>query len=216
MVAYLLNLLCWSASPATAGELPCLNSRPECIDELSEGAIVQNDEIVSIDERLELVGKQIHRQYERRWTAILPALGDLVQLNPLSLIGSLFGGGSFRDVDLKIADLEVRVSDLVRRRAELTVSVRDEVLGLVLEVEKGDRQLELLRSQVESQGRRVAIAEVGYRLGQGETIEMMSLWQQTENLGSRLVEAEVGREQVVRKLLALVGDEATATATENL
>jgi hypothetical protein len=196
------------ATAAAAADLPCLDSSPECVNELSEGAIAQNDEIASIDERLELVGKQIHRQYERRWTAILPALGDLIQLNPLSLVGSLFGGGSFREVDLRIADLEVRVSDLVRRRAELTVSVHDEVLGLVLEVEKGDRQIALLQAQLESQRRRVAIVEVGYRLGQGETIEMMSLWQQTENLGARLVEVQVSREQVVRKLLALMGDEA--------
>jgi hypothetical protein len=196
------------ATAAAAADLPCLDSSPECINELSEGAIAQNDEIASIDERLELVGKQINRQYERRWTAILPALGDLIQLNPLSLVGSLFGGGGFREVDLRIADLEVRVSDLVRRRAELTVSLHDEVLGLVLEMEKGDRQIALLQGQLESQRQRVAIAEVGYRLGQGETIEMMGLWQQTETLGARLLEMEVGREQVIRKLLALVEAEA--------
>jgi outer membrane protein TolC len=127
----------------------------------------------------------------------------LINLNPLSLIGSLFGGGGFRDVDLKIADLEVRVSDLVRRRAEVTVQMHDQVLGLVLEVEKGYRQLELLRSQVESQRRRVAIVEVGYRLGQGETAEMMQMWQQIETLAGRVVEIEVQREQSVRKLSQL-------------
>jgi outer membrane protein TolC len=102
----------------------------------------------------------------------------------------------------------VRVSDLVRRRAELTVSLHDEVLGLVLEVEKGDRQIALLQAQLESQRRRVAIVEVGYRLGQGETTEMMGLWQQTENLRSRLVEVEVGREQGVRRLLQVTGYES--------
>jgi hypothetical protein len=34
------------------------------------------------------------------------------------------------------------------------------------------------------------------------------LWQQTETLGARLLEMEVGREQVIRKLLALVEAEA--------
>jgi hypothetical protein len=125
----------------TAAPLPCLESQPECINALSETAIAQNNEISSIDERLALVAKQIDRQYERRWTAILPALGDLLHLNPMNLIGSLFGGGSFRDVDLRIADLQVRVSDLIRRRAELTVRLHDQVLSDVLDIERRDRQI---------------------------------------------------------------------------
>jgi outer membrane protein TolC len=112
-------------------------------------------------------------------------------------------------VDLRIADLEVRVSDLVRRRAELAVSVHNEVLALMLDVEKGDRQIALLQAQLKSQQRRVAIVEVGYRLKQGETIEMMSLWQQTENLGARLVEVQVRREQGVRRLVELTDNSAS-------
>jgi hypothetical protein len=105
MGACLCSLL--SSLPTVAQTMtvmPCLNSQPECINPLSEAAIAHNSEIASPDDRLESI-----------------VLGDLINLNPLSLIGSLFGGGGFRDVDLKIADLQVQVSDLVRRRAEVTV-----------------------------------------------------------------------------------------------
>jgi outer membrane protein TolC len=158
-----------------------------------------------------LVGQQIDRQYERRWTAILPALGDLLTLNPLSLIGSLFGGGSFRDVDLRIADLQVRVSDLVRRRAEVTVQLHAEVTELVMQVEKGDRQIALLQSQLANQQQRVSVMAIGYRLGDGTTEQMIRLWQQTEALEAKLTEMQVNREHSLRTLLERTGYEAATT-----
>lgn len=178
------------------------------MNQLTEAAVVHNSEIASIDERLDLVAKQIDRQYERRWTAIIPAIGDLLDLNPFRLVETLFGGGSLRDVDLRIADLEVRVSDLIRRRAEVTVQLHDEVIDLVLEVEKSDRQIALLQSQLLSHQQRVAVMEAGYRTGSGETTQMIALWQQSENLEAKLTEATVEREQSIRKLLELTGYEA--------
>lgn len=167
--------------------------------------------MASLDERLELVAKQMHRQYERRWTAIIPAIGDLIDLNPFRLIETLFGGGSFRDLDLRIADLEVRTSDLIRRRAEVTVQLHDRVTELILGQEKGDRQIALLTSQLLSQRQRVAVMEVSYRLGEGSTEQMIGLWQQSENLEAKLTEATVDREQSIRKLLELTGYEAATT-----
>jgi hypothetical protein len=142
--------------------------------------------------------KQIDRQYERRWTAILPAIGDLLELNPFNLIESLFGGGSFRDVDIRIAELELRVSDLVRRRAKVTVHLHDEVTDLVLEVERGDRLLALLESQYLSQQQRVAVMETGYRTGSGNTAQMISLWQQTENLEAQLTDSNYKFRTILR------------------
>jgi hypothetical protein len=198
-------------SPALAEPIPCLDSGPECINQLTEAAITHNSEIASLDERLELVGKQINRQYERRWTAILPALGELIDLNPIGLIETLFGGGGFRDVDLKIADLEVRTSDLIRRRAEVTVELHGQVTDLLLGMEKSERQMALLQSQILSHQQRVAVMEAGYRTGQGSTTQMIGVWQQDEDLQSRLTEAQVNREQSVRKLSELTGYDAIST-----
>lgn len=157
---------------------------------------------------MELAARQIDRQYERRWTTILPALGDLLSLNPLRLIETLFGGSSARDVDLQIAEIELRVSDLIRRRAEVTVSLHDRVTELVLSVERGDRQIDLLQSQLTSHTSRVAVMEASYRAGAGSTAQMITLWQQTENLQARLTELRVEREQSVRRLLEMTAVQA--------
>lgn len=206
MVLLLLKLL--SSSPVLAAPLPCLESSPDCLNQLTEAALAHNSEIDSIDDRLDLAAWQIDRQYERRWTAIIPAIGDLLDLNPFRLIETLFGGGSFRDVDIQIAELVRRVSELVRRRAEVTVQLHDEVTDLVLDVEKGDRQIALLQSQLVSQQQRVAVMEAGYRTGSGKTTQMIALWQQSENLEAKLTEATVEQEQSIRKLLELTGYEA--------
>lgn len=204
------KLLCWF-TPAIATPLPCLNSAPDCLNQLTESATAQNLELTAIDDRLELVARQLDRQYERRWTALLPAIGDLIDLNPLRLIETLFGGGSFRDVDLKMADLELRVSDLMRQRAAITVQLHDEVTELVLLVERSDRQIALLRSQLESHEQRLRVMEISYRLGNGSTAQMIGLWQQRENLVAKLTEAEVSREQSIQKLLELTGYEVATS-----
>jgi hypothetical protein len=205
MVLCLWQSLC---SLAIAEPLPCLDSSQQCTNQLSEAAIAHNSEITALDERLALVGKQIERQYERRWTAILPALGDLLRLNPMTLIGSLFGGGSYRDVDLKIADLQVRVSDLIRRRAEVTVQLHDEVMDLVMQIEKGDRQIALLQSQLQNQQQRISVMEISYRLGDGSTEQMINLWQQQETLAAKLTEVQIDREHSIKTLLERTGYEA--------
>jgi hypothetical protein len=79
--ALLLKLLC--SSPVMANPLPCLDSSLACIRTLTEATIAQNSELLSLDQR-----------YERRWTAILLAIADLLNLNPFRLVETLFGGSS--------------------------------------------------------------------------------------------------------------------------
>lgn len=192
----------------TAAPLPCFSSRPECLITLTEAAVARSPEITALDERLELVARQLNRQYERRWTAILPALGDLINLNPMGLLETLFGGGGFRDVDVKLAELELRVSDLVRRRAEVTGQLQQQLLDLVLDIEQGERQIALLRSQIATHQQRLAVIEIGYRLGEGSTEQIMELWQQRETLEAQLTEETINREQSIRRLSELTGYEA--------
>lgn len=191
--------------------IPCLESSSDCLNQLSEAAVAHSQEIDSIDDRLELVGKQVNRQYERRWTAIIPAVADLIDLNPFRLIETLFGGGGFREVDLRIADLEVRTSDLIRRRAEVTVQIHTQVTELVLATEKSSRLVDLLTSQLASHTQRVAVMEAEYRTGEGSTEQMIGLWQQGENLEAKLTEADLEREHSIRRLLELTGYEAATT-----
>ncbi|NJP09650.1 MAG: hypothetical protein HC866_09320 [Leptolyngbyaceae cyanobacterium RU_5_1] len=203
--------------PANSETLPCLASSRQCLTTLSEAAIACSPEIKAIDDRLELVGKQIKKQYKRRWTAFLPLIPisgagfSLQGLNPLNLLANAFGGGASGDLNIKIAELEVRVSDLVRRRAEVMVNHRDDVIDLVLGYEKAERQRSLIQSRILTHRQRVQILEVSYRVGQGTTEGMMNLWQQGEELEVQLTDATVASQQSVRKLLELTGYELPET-----
>lgn len=207
--------------PVQAEPLPCLDSSRECLETLSDAAIARSPEIQSIDDRLELVGKQIKRQYQRRWTAFLPLIPlsgrglSLESLNPLTIIATAFGGGAVRDVDLKIAELEVRVSDMVRRKAEVMVTLRDRIIELVLDYEAAERQRSLIESRITTHQQRVAVLEISYRLGEGSTETMLPLWQRTEELQAQLAEVAVKREQSLRKLLELTGYEEKSSAGED-
>jgi outer membrane protein TolC len=58
----------------------------------------------------------------------------------------------------------------------VTVQIHNEVTELVLEVERDDRQVALLQSQLTNQQQWVEVIEVSYRLGEGSTEQMMDLW----------------------------------------
>ncbi len=141
----------------TNSELPCLDSSGECIEQLTQAAIANSAELVTldeqialIDERVELMGARINYTSNRRWTNYLTT-------EPLRLVANIFGGGDVQRDNIAIADLEVKVAsleasraNLERRRAEVESQIREEVLSLVLEHEAAGRQAALVESQLAS------------------------------------------------------------------
>lgn len=188
--------------PALAAPLPCLNSSAECVEQLTESAIASSPELKVIDERVELIGKKIRKTKAG-------SFADWVELDPLSFAGNalqnLFGGGKVGERRIAVAELELRLSELERRRGELEASLREEVLTLVLDVERMNRQLSLARSQLATHQQRVEILEVSYRTGSGSTAAMLPLWQRTEALESEIVETEIAQRETYRALLELTG-----------
>ncbi len=74
-------------------ELPCLDSSRECIEQLTQAAIANSAELVTldeqialIDERVELMGDRIDYTSSKRWTNYLTT-------EPLRLVANIFGGG---------------------------------------------------------------------------------------------------------------------------
>lgn len=104
---------------ATALTLPCLNSTPTCVEQLTETAIAHSPEIVIldqkislIDQRLELVGERIGYSQDRQWTSYITT-------DPIKLIQNIFGGGDVQRDRIAIADLEIKAADLEAAKAEL-------------------------------------------------------------------------------------------------
>ena len=165
---------------------------------MTELAISQSSEIAVIEERLELSNDRIGYAEARQWT-------DYLTLDPVELVQNIFGGGAVQRNRLAIADLEVQVADLIRRREEVAESLAREVVDQVLEYEQLGRRLELLDAQIVTQEHREAVLEVSYRMGEGSTINMLGIWQQTEDMVAKRAELAITRERWVTELEQLTG-----------
>ncbi|MEM6424235.1 MAG: hypothetical protein AAF728_03605 [Cyanobacteria bacterium P01_D01_bin.128] len=187
-----------------AQQLPCLESSPECLTELTTLAISNSSEIEAINQRLELTGDRIDYAEARQWT-------DYLTLDPMRLVQNLLGGGDVQRNQLAIAELEIGATDLLRRREEVAESLGREVIDRVLDYEELDRRLESLNGQLATHEQRVAVYEVKYRTGQGSTTTMLSYWQRTDDLQARIEEVEIDQGQTVRELEVLCRVEETGT-----
>lgn len=193
----LLKLLC-SSAPTLAQELVCLESSPDCLATLTDLAIQNSSEIEAIDQRLAVMAQRIDYAESRRWT-------NYLTLDPLELVQNLLGGGDVQRDQVAIASLEVQAADLVRRREEVAEDLAREVIALVMDHERLDRELTLLASQLETQQLQQAVQESAYRTGQGNTVQMMSVWQRTEDLQAQQQERSVAQAQVRRQLEQITG-----------
>ena len=99
--------------------------------------------------------------------------------------------------------LELQVADLVRRREEVAEDLATEVVDLVLAYEEGEKALELLQMQLETQQLQQAVMESSYRTGQGDTGAMLAVWQRTETLSVQVSTRQTGQAQVIRQLESL-------------
>lgn len=143
------------------------------------------------------MAERIDYAESRRWT-------NYLTLDPLQLVQNVLGGGDVQRDRLAIADLELQVADLARRREEVAEDLAGEVVRLVLAYEEGERALELLQMQLETQQLQQAVMESSYRTGQGDTVTMLTVWQRTEALAVQLQEQQVVQEQTIQTLNRIV------------
>lgn len=80
-----------------------------------------------------------------------------------------------------------------------------EVVDYVLEYEQLGLQLALLEAQLITQRHQQSVMELGYRLGQGNTNTMLSVWQRTEDLEARRDELGFTQARIVAELEQLTG-----------
>ena len=153
----------------------------------------------------------------RLWTNYLPtssAGGSVLDIvNPFAWIKNLAGGGDMQRERLGIADLEVKAATLEAARAELErqreeekVNLGEKVLRLVLDYEAATRQIDLVKSQLETYNQQQEILRIRYRLGQGDTSEFLEQEVRGDGLEAKLVELESLQQDKVRELGQLIGD----------
>ncbi len=94
-----------------------------------------------------------------------------------------------------------------RQREEEKVNLGDKVLRLVLDYEAAQRQIDLVRSQLETFNQQQSIRRIRYRLGEGDTSEFLEQEVRGDGLEARLVELETLKQDKVRELLQVTGYE---------
>ena len=179
---------------------------------LTEKAIANSPELVTLDEqialidkRLVLAGERIEHTSKKRWT-------NYLSTDPLRIAANVFGGGDVQQDNIAIADLEVKSAELEayranlhRRQAEVSSQLREEVLGLVLEYEAAEREYALAQSKLATYNQQRQLTEIDYQFGNSSTTQMLSLWQQGESLEAEVIQIESKKTEITRKIQQLTG-----------
>jgi hypothetical protein len=177
--------------PSTVYRLPCQNSSPACLRTLGDVAVRNNLEIRTLDQAIQLTKK-------KQWTTWLNADG----LNPLAIglriARNMAGGGDRAALKLDIANLE-------RRRAEVETNLRQSVTQALSDYEAAERRLRLARAKLAAHETKLKWLEATYKLGEGQTETMLTLWQQREDLQAQVITAEAEAMVQCRRLKNLIG-----------
>jgi hypothetical protein len=172
--------------PTTDYRLPCLSSEPDCLRTLGDVAVTNNLEICTLDQAIQLAKK-------KQWTTWLNADG----LNPIAMglriARNVAGGGDRAALKLDIANLE-------RRRAEVETNLRQSITQAVSDYEAAERRVRLARAKLAAHEAKLKLLEATYKLGEGETETMLTLWQQREELQGQIVNAEADAKAIVLQL----------------
>lgn len=165
-----------SPSPVSnlPSDLPCLSSESDCLRRLGDLAVSHHLEIRTLDQAIALGRK-------KQWTTWLNADG----LNPLAMglriVRNIAGGGD--RAALKLANLK-------RRRAEVETSLRQAVTLAVADYEAAERRAQMARAKLAAHEAKLKFLEVTYKLGEGETETMLTLWRQREEMQAQVVTVE--------------------------
>lgn len=162
--------------PSTDYRLPCQDSSPACLHTLGDLAVRHNLEIRTLDHAIQLAKK-------KQWTTWLNADG----LNPIAMglriVRNVAGGGDRAALKLDIANLE-------RRRAEVETDLRERIAQAIHEYEAAERRLRLARAKLTAHTTRLKWLKAAYKLGEGETETMLTLWQQHAELQAQIFTTE--------------------------
>jgi outer membrane protein TolC len=75
----------------------------------------------------------------------------------------------------------------------------------VLEYEAAEKEYVLAQSKLATYNQQRQLIEIDYQFGSGSTTQMLSMWQQGEELEADVMEADSKKLEITRKLQQLTG-----------
>ncbi len=176
--------------PPATSHLRCTDSSPICLQTLGDLAVQNNREIAILEQAIKL-------QQKKLWTSWLNADG----LNPLAMglrIARNMAGGGER------AAAKLELAQRAARRAELETNLRQAILQTILSYENAQQQLRLTQARYTAQQARVHLLEISYRLGAGNTEQMLREWEHLDELPDAILTAERFVKQMLHQLEVIV------------
>ena len=209
--AFLLTLVVKIPIAVSEPILPCLDSGNECVEELSERAIANSEQLKTIETKIGLIDERIDLTEEKIGNAKDKKFLNYISTNPVEILKNLFGGGDVQRDRIAIVSLEIRTSDLIAARAELErqqveekVEIRDRILRLLLDYEAAQRRHENLNNQLETLDKQEQVIRIQYRLGRGSTNQVLGISDKRDRLVEKIVEVEIKQDEAVREIGQLV------------
>lgn len=198
----------------TNNSIPCLNSTPDCLHQLTTHAISTSSELAHLEakinliqQRLDLMAQKVDHANSRTWT-------NYLTLDPLRLMQNLFGGGDVQQDRIEIANLELSVAELEAVKAELErqkvakqEEIENQIFEQLLNYEAQLRALNLAQNQLTTFVHQQQIELISYRLGQGSTEQYLASQLRGEQLENNLLEVQHHLYEIIRTVYQLTGYE---------
>ncbi len=185
------------------GDLPCLDSTPECIKQLEALAIANSPELRAIDvqiasssDAVKLAKVQGQGSFAETITPWVSAIAPILLQNskPLAFgeirtplesrllfeaLPTIISGRATSDANQTRnnqanADLQIKLGQLEKTKAEIAIAIKGKVTDAVIAFEQIRDESDLQSTIVRREEVRSKLIEISYRLGEGTTTEQIA------------------------------------------
>ncbi len=185
------------------GDLPCLDSTPECIKQLEALAIANSPELRAIDvqiasssDAVKLAKVQGEGSFAETITPWVSAIAPILLQNsrPLAFgeirtslesrllfeaLPTIISGRATSDANQTRnnqanADLAIKLAQLEKTKAEIAIAIKGKVTDAVITFEQIKDESDLQSTIVRREEVRAKLIEISYRLGEGTTTEQIA------------------------------------------
>ncbi len=154
------------------------------IAEFQQRAIARSPEIIVIDQAIKLMKS-------KKWTALAPGVGignnfvgdGDIRFNVNMDLVEMLGGGKIRQINLDVAELELRKLELINK-------LNIEVLERILALQRAERNTKRLKSKLKKIRARISFIEMEFKAGSRSHDSLFSYWQIEEDLEDRLLDKQ--------------------------
>jgi hypothetical protein len=170
-------------SSISVNEKSARRSHKYPIEELQQRAIELSPEIAGIDQAIKVMKS-------KKWTALAPNVGignnfasrnKDIRFNVNFDVVEMLGGGKIREINLDVAQLELR-------KLELEGKLKIQVLEYVLALERAERNCERIEKKLTMLHKRTRLLDAEYEAGSRELDSVMKYWEIEEDLEKNKLE----------------------------